>query len=143
MSQQVLEDLMDKYEARIKKLLSESEERNAALIKETLKPVAEMVSKIRDIECKLDRTAPTLQLVQKADRKNNIMVFGLPDSKSESYAERDTIIEGLSNSLNLRKLDYNDAFRLGIKDSNKNRPMLIKLVRYMEPDEGVQKSEGD
>jgi hypothetical protein len=128
----LLENLMDKYEERMKILINGSEERNAKLIKDGLKPIADMVNKITQIECKIERTNQILQSVQKAERKNNIIVFGLPDSKTETYNEREKVIEGLSNSLKLQKLDYSDAFRLGIKTADKNRPLLIKLVRYTD-----------
>jgi hypothetical protein len=131
-SEEFIENLLNKYEMRMKKLLTESEDRNAALIRDGLQPVMDMVNKIKDIENKISRTDSTVRQIQKSERKNNIIAFGITDSKNETYAERDKAIEGLSNSLKIKKLDYSDAFRLGIKLPNKDRPLLIKLVRYTD-----------
>jgi hypothetical protein len=59
-------------------------------------------------------------------------MYGIPEQVSEKLADLHKAIEGLSNSLKIAKIDYDDAFRLGKRTTDKTRPIFIKLIRYRD-----------
>jgi hypothetical protein len=116
----------------MKTLLQESEDRMSYLISTKLKPLEELVTKIGRVECSVNNLQREVGRLQQEIKRNNIIVYGIPEPNNETPADITRAIEGLSNSLKIAKIDIDDAFRLGKHLSGKTRPLLIKLLRYRE-----------
>ena len=67
--------------------------------------------------------------LEKKDRKNNIVFFGLNESGPPLETALSVIRENLK--IDLRAHDINDAFRLGKRESGRNRPLMVALVNYL------------
>jgi hypothetical protein len=116
----------------MKSLLQESEDRMSYLISSKLKQLEELVTKIGRVECSVNNLQREVERLQQEIKRNNIIVYGIPEPNSETPTDIIRAIEGLSNSLKIAKIDFDDAFRLGKHVSGKTRPLLIKLLRYRE-----------
>jgi hypothetical protein len=117
-------------------LIKESEERSARLLTVKLQPLSDLVTKVGIIEKTVSNLKLNLSKLETRDRKKNIVIFGIKEPENESARHILSALEGLSNSLGLQKaFDYDDAFRMGKKDSTKDRPLLVKLLRYRDKQE--------
>jgi hypothetical protein len=122
----------ERFANLMKDLLKESEERMISLLTSKLKPLDLILNKIDQVETTVVNLQRDAQKLQQDNKRNNIIVYGIEETKDEKAAKIHDVIEGLSNSLNIARIDYDDAFRLGKHQPNKTRPLLIKLLRYRD-----------
>jgi hypothetical protein len=115
----------------LKTQFKESEDRMAYMITTKLKPIEESIRKFSLFEAKLVSLQQENERLHQELKKNNIIVFGIPEVSGET-TDVQKVIEGLSNSLKIAQIDYNDAFRIGKYNKDKARPLLVKLLRYRD-----------
>jgi SepF-like predicted cell division protein (DUF552 family) len=115
----------------LKTQFKESEDRMAYMITTKLKPIEESIRKFSLLEAKLVSLQKENERLHQELQKNNIIVFGIPEISGET-TDVHKVIEGLSNSLKIAQIDYNDAFRIRKYNKDKARPLLIKLLRYRD-----------
>ena len=84
--------------------------------------------RIVDLEEKLEE-------MERRDRRNNVILYGVPESENEKYADCQTkFVEAVEEVLP-GKLKYGDvvrAHRIGKKRGDKCRPLIARLVRTVD-----------
>ena len=96
------------------------------VIKESLKEI----KKEKD-ERKIERISGKVEQMEREQKKKNVVVYNLPESKREEARERyredeeacRTIFEGIG----VEQVEQNQLIRLGKREENKTRPVLVKL----------------
>ncbi|VEN39038.1 unnamed protein product [Callosobruchus maculatus] len=88
-------------------------------------------SKISVVEAENVILKEKLVAANKSLKKDNIIVFGVTETEAENTPE--LIIKLLNDKLstNLEIAEISNAYRLGQKQNNKTRPILISFVRYL------------
>jgi hypothetical protein len=109
-------------------------------LRQELQPVFAAVDKLPRIEQGLNSASVQIAQISRTERRNNIIVHGVPEKTDETFRDRDAEIERISKLLKLNKMDYSEAIRLGKKLQDKSRPLLIKLMRFREKAEIQSKS---
>jgi len=123
-----MEELLEEIKAT-RNEVKESERR----ITEKLQPLRELDSTIEGMKNKLNDLETGFRNVQEDNTRKNIIVFGYPEKHKEGWREMYQIVQDLSRKLRLdRNIDFDNAFRLGIKMHGKRRPVMIKLLRTFD-----------
>ncbi|KAI5640471.1 hypothetical protein NE865_07222 [Phthorimaea operculella] len=103
----------------------------AATIDEKLNPIVEENNKLKKQVVTLQEKVKNLQ---RETRKNNVILHGIKETERNNTDLRGkmiTILDDLSKKSNMREWDeweISDMRRLGKKDDNKSRPILITLT---------------
>lgn len=104
-------------------------------IKSTIRE--ELKSAHNQLQNDVDQIRNDTETLFRNEKRNNIIVIGIPESSNETHQDRDKVIENLSTQLKIAKIDYDYANRIGRKNHAKPRPILIRLIRnhekYWEP----------
>ncbi|OXA45315.1 hypothetical protein Fcan01_19917 [Folsomia candida] len=112
--------------ADLEELFSKSESRIRKIITDELKPIKDRVTD------ELKKVNSTLETVQRAEKRNNIIVRGIKESENENYRDRDNIVDQLCKTMKISKLDYDYAIRVGRKRPDYTRPLLVRCLRSHE-----------
>lgn len=64
-------------------------------------------------------------------RKNNVVIHNFKESANETSADRECAIHELGEKLKVT-IDYADAYRLGRRTEGKDRPLLLKMIRFKD-----------
>lgn len=93
------------------------------------KLIGEETRKRTDLEEKYKQLQGKYTILEKAIRKNNIIIFGLENKTEKKLIEFtiDTLNEQLK--LNLSKKDVNNIFTIG--QQNQNKPIIVKFVSFL------------
>ena len=86
---------------------------------------SETTNRIKYLESATER-------LERNEKKNNVIIVGLQEQDFEGFAQRDKIIEDLSNRLKVPKIDYDYAVRVGKKIPNQDRRLLVRFVRHRD-----------
>jgi len=123
-------------------LMKNSEKRTAKLVKNEFKSLKNdfrakfdtIDKKQEELEAKLEQKSAKIQQLERSSRKKNVVVYGIPERKSENASERHDLIDDLCSKLKMAAIDYSEVYRLGKMPivMNKSRPLLIKLVRFRD-----------
>lgn len=103
----------------------------ASTIDKKLKPILEENKVLKNEVVTLKNKVRSLE---KETRKNNIILHGIKESEGNSYDLQVLVIDtfnAVSKTANLDPFDkweLSDAYRLGKKQDNKQRPILVKLT---------------
>lgn len=125
-------EMADSTEQLIKKAVQATEDSMRLLIKTELQPVHDLLDTVKQLSADVNQTKSEILRMHKNDKRKNVIVYGLPETKNESYAERQKVIENFATTLRIPTLDYDDAFRLGKVTADKARPLLIKFLRQRD-----------
>ncbi|XP_077506721.1 uncharacterized protein LOC144115957 [Amblyomma americanum] len=90
--------------------------------------VAKLTSEIRTLTEKCEDAESRL-------RRSNLLFFGIQDSNNETWAQSEThIVTFLSEKLNIAITadDIERAHRLGRFQASKNRPIIVKFLRFKD-----------
>jgi hypothetical protein len=135
-SEKSYSDLLEMDEDTLKliigTLIKESEERTKTHITDSLQPVQDILEKVKLVEQTVLTLRNDVERIHDEQRKNNVIVYGLAETNSETRDDIAKVVEGLSNSLKIGTIDYDDAFRLGQRKNGLTRPLIIKLIRYRD-----------
>ena len=104
------------------------DEAKREVIKESLK---EIKKEKEEDERKIERIYGKVEQMEREQKKKNVVVYNLPESKSEEARERyredeeacRTIFEGIW----VEQVEQKQIIRLGKREENKTRPVLVKL----------------
>lgn len=109
----------------------------------------EVMEKLQSIETnnealkgRTDKLETKVKLLDKDNRKRNIVIYGVEEKEGESIQDLQLILSSILNvklECDLQKGEIDDFFRLG-KKSDRSRPILIKLVSYWRKRELMSKS---
>lgn len=124
-------DLIKGSEVSTARLIQQSEERTAILIKsETTNIVCELT---QNFQQKLSEIQSEIRQIDNEVRRKNIWIHGLPEVANEKWQELDSAIHDLKTKMGVPKdFDYDDVFRIGKPRVGHIRPVLMKLVRLRD-----------
>jgi hypothetical protein len=122
----------EKFANLVKVLLKESEDRMTNLITSKFKLLETLVEQMDAIESTVVKLQSEAAKLHQERKRNNIIVYGIAEIQDDKSADIQNAIEGLSNSLKIARIDFDNAFRLGAPQRNKIRPLLIKLLRFRD-----------
>jgi hypothetical protein len=87
-----------------------------------LEPVTKFMCELQSIKPTVDKLQLTVQTLSKSEKRNNVIIFGIPEGQNESNEDRDAEIQKLSTTLQVPKPDYDYGFRVGKRAKDKNAP---------------------
>lgn len=91
-----------------------------------------LYSDIKNIKTNVEKNTSELNYIKRENRKKNLIFYGL-DEEEANYNELELNILNILNlqlSLNFTSQDIDFARRLGKKESNKQRPILVTFLWY-------------
>jgi hypothetical protein len=97
-----------------------------------LEPVTKFMCELQSIKPTVEKLQLTVQTLSKSEKRNNVIIFGIPEVQNESNEDRDAEIEKLSTTLQVPKPDYDYAFRVGKRVAGRERPLLIRFLRLRD-----------
>jgi len=123
-----------------KELIEKSEKRNADLFKSEIGSLKDTIidrfeaieNKQIELQSELVQKTERIHQLEKAMKRNNIIAHGIPENGNETANDRNDAILRLCDKLKIAALDYTEAYRLGKPTTRKNRPLLIKCVRFRD-----------
>jgi len=93
----------------------------------------------RDLDIKLQQLINQVQKINNSvnnletkTRENNLIVYGFTEPKSETLELLLKNVDNLWTKLNVSGILINNAYRLGKPKDGHSRPLLLKLVRYID-----------
>jgi len=95
-----------------------------------MKPLLDRIAALEMKVTELQKGKPD----SKQDYRKTIIIHGLaePSEAKESPKQLAEAIETLAKAMNLRDLDYDDAFRAGKPGHGKSRPIIMRLLRTQD-----------
>jgi hypothetical protein len=143
---QTMEEMIDrllreteKRQNRIRKQDMQQLSEQFESLRNDLKPVFDAIDKIPQLESNIQKVLLQVNRVNRSERKNNIIVYGLFEKDGETFKDRDFEVDKLAKTLKIGSMDYSESFRLGKQQKGKSRPMLIKMVRFRDKAEILSK----
>jgi hypothetical protein len=128
----IIGTLIRESEERTRSTIQETEARTTTHITDSLQPVQAFLDKVNLVEQSVLTLRNDVERITDEQRKNNIIIYGLEEVGRENHTDIAKAIEGLSKSLKLPTIDYDDAYRLGHAKKGSTRPLIIKLIRYRD-----------
>lgn len=127
--------LLEKFKNEIKSDLEETLRSHLQKlnIQELFNEQTKKYDQIMEENCKLkDMILKQNRQIEELKRKNNIVVFGVPERKEENFQKLEDNILGLGNStlgVEINKTDLNYVRRIG-PSREKKRPIVVSFVSY-------------
>lgn len=111
-----MKNMLDSFKKELRVELGEE-------FKTNLKPVREEIDIIKK----------TINQYEKSEKRNNVIVYGVPEEDEENYENLESkmlklLVEELKIEINENNISY--ITRLGRKDCDKTRPILVKFCSY-------------
>lgn len=99
-----------------------------------IKPLQEENQRLKE---KVGSLENKIKVFERNEKRNNFIVYGIPENRDSEEQLITKIINILKNDLNinLEKSEVVTAYRLGKYVMNKNRPILVKIVTIWKKNE--------
>jgi hypothetical protein len=94
-------------------------------LRNDLKPVFK-AKKIPKLESNVQKVLWQVNHLNRTERRNNIIVYGLIEKNGETFKDGDFEIYKFAKTLKIRSMDYSESIRLGKQPKDKPRPRLIE-----------------
>ena len=133
----VVEKRIDASEARIQTKIDAVEKRIDASVKSTLEELGKkmntMESDLQQVKksCDDNLMVTLKELNEMEEKRSNIIIFGLPECLSQGGSSpRDSDasqVDGILEKVTGHKVAFDVKFRIGQKEENKTRPIVVKI----------------
>ena len=131
---------MKQMEDRIKQLTKEKEELKEKLKEfehkwETFKEDLKQDTVTSTVEIVMERMSDHLkEIEERNNRRKNLVIYNIPESESQNPQDRKTddlvkCCDIFEASLKVTEYEIENTVRLGKKESNRKRPLLVKMMR--------------
>jgi len=128
----VMEEILKEVKAT-RKEITDSEERIKLAIDTKIQPLQDLEPAVQSLTKRVENLEKTVLNVQCEETRRNIIVFGFPEKHNEGWRDISRLVNDLGRKLNYsRKIDFDTAYRIGRKNSGKDRPVIIKLLRLVD-----------
>ncbi|XP_049272181.1 protein unc-13 homolog C-like isoform X4 [Rhipicephalus sanguineus] len=100
--------------------------------------VATAVNEVKTMTYKLEKRVVSLESkladLEDRNRRNNLIVFGIPETTNESFDElSESVLKGVfTDILEIQVSSAERIHRIGRKQLRKPRPIILKLIDYRE-----------
>lgn len=92
----------------------------------------DMDVKLKPLFEKVNKVEHSVEMLESKLKKNNIIVFGLPETQNENFDNLCHSLDELWKVLGVSGLLIDNFYRLGQPKAGWNRPILIQFVRYLD-----------
>ncbi|XP_065639374.1 uncharacterized protein LOC136072193 [Hydra vulgaris] len=97
------------------------------------KKVCELKKKIKNKNIIGEEEKNKLRQLEDRLRRNNLCIDGLPENDQETWDETEKkLLILFENKLNIRNVDIERAHRVGKKEENKTRTIVVKILHYKD-----------
>lgn len=86
------------------------------------------------------KTNERVEKVERNDKKNNAIIFGIQEPEREKVEDVEKEIEKICQRMGIPTVDFDFAVRIGAAKKGVNRPILIRFVRAREKREFMEKA---
>lgn len=104
------------------------------LVKHT-ETIGELKNKINVLELENSEIKKELRITQRKIKKNNIIIFGLPDDEELDVKTQVKALAANSLGVTLEEIEIDNVYRIGTKKVNKPRAVIVELVRNIKKQE--------
>lgn len=100
--------------------------------------IDEVKIEVGKMETKLENQDTRIHQMEKETRKRNIIIYGIEEKEEENI--KDTVQSFLRNTMEIeiKPEEIDDFYRMGKRTSNKNRPIMLKLLTNWKKQEIIR-----
>ncbi|CAG9823951.1 unnamed protein product [Phaedon cochleariae] len=101
--------------------------------------VRELEEKVLDLEGENEKLKKCVENGNRKTKENNLIIYGVEER--EDSDSLDELINLMKDTLdvNLQEFEVGNIYRIGKKDTQKTRPIVLELVRYLKKQEILSK----